>query len=198
MNQLTAIFLGPQGSGKGTQVGLLKDYLAKHDPERPVMHLDMGASLREFGKSGGYTQELVHASLLRGELQPAFLSSYLMAKFFVENLKGDEHLVIDGFPREIVQAEIFDTAMRFYKREPFLLLINISDDEAVARLLKRGRADDTEESIRHRLSWSRAQVMPTVEAYRKNPLYRVMDVDGARPVEEVHQDILRKLGLQAQ
>jgi len=195
VNTQTTIFLGPQGSGKGTQAKLLKEYLERNDSVHSVRYLEMGRSLREFGESGGYTQQLVHESLLRGELQPAFLSSYLMAKFFIEEVKGEEHIVVDGFPRELVQANIFDTAIEFYKRKPVLLYVNVPDEEAVARLLKRGRNDDTEEGIRHRLSWSRVQMMPTIEAYKNNALYRVVEINGAQEREAVHQNILKALSL---
>ena len=196
MQPQTIIFLGPQGSGKGTQVELLKTFLKNADPARTIAHLEMGAELRKFAGEGGYTQELTQGILDRGEMVPAFLSSHLMSKFLIGNLKGDEHLFVDGFPREPKQAAIFDTAITFYKRpNPTLLFVNISDNEAVVRLLKRGRHDDTEESIRNRLAWSREQVMPTIENYRANPLYRFVEINGEQTPEQVHADVLKALGL---
>jgi adenylate kinase len=198
MNQQTAIFLGPQGSGKGTQVQLFKKFLSENDSERPIVHMEMGAALRAFSsvENAGYTQDLVRASLARGEFQPAFISSYLMAQIFIEQMHGNEHFIVDGFPREPKQAAVFDTAMDFYKRNPrYILNVTVPEEESVRRLLARGRNDDTEAGIRERLRWNREQVMPMIEQYRSNPAYTVIDIEGVGDVQEIHQKILSALGL---
>jgi len=198
VEQQTVIFLGPQGSGKGTQVQLFKKFLTDTDSDRPIVHMEMGAALRRFSavENSGYTQDLVRASLARGEFQPAFISSYLMAQIFIEQMQGNEHFIVDGFPREPIQAAIFDTAMDFYKRDPRIILnVIVSEEESLRRLLARGRNDDTEAGIRERLRWNREQVMPMIENYRSNSAYRVIDVEGVGEVEEIHEKILKALGL---
>ena len=198
MNQQTVIFLGPQGSGKGTQVQLFKKFLEEKDPERPILHLEMGAELRKFSsiENAGYTQDLVRASLARGEFQPAFISSYVMAKVFIAEMVGNEHFIVDGFPRETKQAAIFDTAMDFYQRDPrYILNVTVPEEESVKRLIARGRNDDTEAGIRERLRWNREQVMPMIDAYRSNPAYHVVDVEGVGDVQDIHQNILHALHL---
>lgn len=198
MNQQTVIFLGPQGSGKGTQVQLFKKFLADTDPDRPIVHMEMGAALRHFSavENSGYTQDLVRASLARGEFQPAFISSYLMAQIFITEMRGNEHFIVDGFPREPKQAAVFDTAMDFYSRDPRVILnVTVPEEESVKRLLARGRNDDTEVGIRERLRWNREQVMPMIEQYRSNPAYQVIDVEGVGEVAEIHQKILSALRL---
>lgn len=198
MNKHTLIFLGPQGSGKGTQIQLLKDYIAAHDPARAIVHFEMGKQLRERATKDDYTGRLTNEILLAGGLIPYAISASLFAQYLMDSIQtGEEHLVIDGFPRTATQVPTLDSALtEFYKRDmPTVVCINISDDEAVTRLLKRGRHDDTEESIRKRLAWSRKETMPNIEWFRANPLYRVIDVDGERTVEEIHADILAKLNL---
>jgi adenylate kinase len=196
VEQQTFIFLGPQGCGKGTQVKLFKSYLAELNPNRNIVHFEMGKNLREFAAQGGYTPDLVKKVLADGTLVAYFLSEALFSNYLVEHLRGDEHLLIDGFPRQAAQVAALDSAMQFYGREPVTLVcINISDEEAVARLLGRGRSDDTEESIRKRLAWSRAETLPGIEWFRTNPRYRVVDIDGSGSIEETHQVILSKLNL---
>jgi adenylate kinase family enzyme len=85
--------------------------------------------------------------------------------------------------------------MRFYKREkPTIVYINISDEEAVSRLVKRGRADDTEEGIRARLKWTREHMTPILAWFRANPLYRVVEINGNQSIEAVHAEIDAALG----
>jgi len=111
-------------------------------------------------------------------------------------MKGNEHLITDGFPRTEDQAHVLDSAMRFYERkQPTVLHITLSEGEAMKRLTKRGRSDDTEAGIRERLQWNREQAMPLNDWFKKNSLYRFLEIDGDRSVEDIHADILNKLGL---
>jgi adenylate kinase len=196
VNPLTVIVAGPQGSGKDTQVALLKEYLEKNDPSRPTVHFDAGTALRAFSEGPGYTQVQVKESLSRGELQPMFILASVMASFLLSSMKGNEHLLVSGFPRSEDQQMLFDSAMNFYKRElPTLLFITLPEQESLARLLKRGRNDDTEEGIRERLRWNHAQTLPVLQKFKEDKAYTYTEVDGNRTREEVHADILAKLGL---
>jgi adenylate kinase family enzyme len=196
VNQLTLIFLGPQSCGKGTQLGLLKKYVEEKDPSRKIIQFGMGASLREFEATSGYTQGIVKESLARGEMQPDFLATTFFGKALIERYTGTEHVFADGYPRTIPQAESFHTAAEFYTWVmPTIVHINISDDEAIKRSLERNRADDTADTIRTRLAWSREQVLPTIEWFRGNKQYRVIDIDGEHPIEDVQQSIRTALGV---
>jgi adenylate kinase len=73
--------------------------------------------------------------------------------------------------------------------------INISDEIGIERLLKRGRADDTEETIRRRLAWSREEWQKILARLEKNPGYTVLEINGDQSIEAVHQEILTKLKL---
>src|ERR1043166_2715780 len=198
MEQQTLLFAGPQGSGKGTQIQLIKELIAKEDPAHPIVHFEMGKSLRELGEYQDFTGRHTHEILVAGGLIPYAISAPLFSLYLMDNLKtNEEHIVIDGFPRTATQVPTLDSALvEFYRRKnPTVVVINISDEEAVMRLLKRGRNDDTEESIRKRLAWSREETMPNIEWFRKNPNYRVVDIDGERTIEEIQKEIRAKLGL---
>lgn len=193
---LTIIFLGPQGCGKGTQITLLKEYLAKQDPGRAIVHFEMGKNLRELATRKGYTGDKTGSILASGELIPYAVSCSVFVHYLIENIRGDEHLLIDGFPRTADQLPALDSAFQFFVRElPTVVCINISDEEAVRRLSLRGRSDDTEEGIRKRLQWSREETMPNMKWFRNNPAYRVLEANGEQTIEDNHKEILAKLGL---
>ena len=195
MESLTVIFAGPQGSGKDTQVALLKNYLTHHD-STPVVHFDAVTELRAFAHEGGYTQDIVEKSLMRGELQPMFVLAHAMSRFFITLLKGNEHLLVSGFPRSDDQMMLFESAISFYKRkQPVLLYLVVPEEVSVERLMKRGRSDDTEESIRKRLHWNQEQTLPVMKAFQKNPLYRYIEIDGTASIEAIHAEILKQLNL---
>src|SRR5262249_32683556 len=139
---------------------------------------------------------LVKESLDRGERQQVFLPVYLWASAFIEQLTGNEHVIIDGSPRTILEAEVLDTAMMFYQRHPVqVIFLELSEEKAIERLLKRGRHDDTEDGIKERLRWYREEVMPVIDYYRTKQGYTVISINGDQTVDEVHQDIVKALGL---
>jgi adenylate kinase family enzyme len=195
VNPLTLIFLGPQGCGKGTHVELLTEYLKSVDPHRSV-YFSAGKTLREFASKEGYTASLIKPAIARGELLPLFLTAGLWAHDLVDNLQGNEHLFIDGFPRMFEQIPILDSAIQFYKREsPTVVYINISDEEAIQRLLLRNRTDDTKEGIQKRLAWTREQTGKINAWFQGNPAYTFIEIHGEKPIDVVQHEIREKLGL---
>jgi adenylate kinase len=196
VNKQTLIFLGPQGSGKGTQIDLLKQHLANVDAGRKILQFGMGQELRELGTRDNFTGKKTDSILRGGGLIPYSVSCAVFVQYLMNNAQGDEHVIIDGFPRTPDQVPMLDSALDFFEAKPAIVVcINISDEEAVKRLLLRGRNDDTEEGIRKRLAWSRKDTMPNVEWFRANPSYKVLDIDGERTVEEIQSDIISQLGL---
>ncbi len=196
MTKQTIIFLGPQGSGKGTHAIELEADIKKLDPATPIVHFEMGKNLREMAKQDNYTSKLIDGLISNGNLVPFNISCSVFTDYLIKHLTGPEHLIIDGFPRSESQVEVLDTTMSFYGREnPTIVHINISDEIGLERLLKRGRADDTEEHIRKRLAWSRAEWESILALLNKNPIYKVIEIDGDQTIEAVHQEILTKLAL---
>jgi adenylate kinase len=192
----TLIFLGPQGSGKGTHATELQNDLQRLDAGTPVVHFEMGKNLRELAEKDNYTSRLMREMMSRGELVPFNISCSVFSNYLTDHLLGSEHLLIDGFPRSQSQMEVLDTTMKFYGREnPKVIHINISDEIGIERLLKRGRADDTEENIRRRLKWSREEWEKILKLLNQNPAYTVLEIDGDQSIEAVHQEILTKLKL---
>jgi adenylate kinase family enzyme len=117
----TFIFFGPSGSGKGTQADLLIKHLHEKDPHTQTVYIETGAKLREFAKEVGLTAELTRRVMSEGGLLPSFIPIWIWTNIFVRNLRGDEHLVLDGLSRRPVEGPILDGALRFYKREsPFV------------------------------------------------------------------------------
>lgn len=197
VDKQTLIFLGTQGSGKGTQIGFVKEWLTEHDPGRKIVHFEMGKNLRELAATDNYAGRLANQILAGGGLIPYAISCAIFSQYLVNNLLvGDEHLFIDGFPRTADQVPALDSAMEYFAREKVTVVtLNISDEEAIQRLATRGRSDDTEEGIRKRLAWSREQTMPNIKWFKEHPeRYKVVEVFGERPIEVVQGDIRQQLG----
>ncbi len=197
MQSQTVIFLGPQGCGKGTQLKLLADFLRQTDPSRAVLSPAMGSLLRSLAEGDTYAGSLLRPVLEHGELVEYAVSVPLFGNYLLENLKDDEHVLIDGFPRSIEQVTFLDSAVRFYNRhDPLVIRIEISDEESLRRLALRKRSDDTPEAIRSRLAWTRKAEKEIEEWFRKHPSFRFVELDGAGTIEETHAKVLNALNLQ--
>ena len=195
MDPLTLIFLGPQGSGKGTHIAMVKEYIAAHDA-RAVVTFSAGSALRAFAEGSGYTQEQVRPLISAGKLVPTFITTSLFAQDLLAHFTGSEHLVFDGFPRTIEQVPDLDSALEFYNRTKVMVVsMVLSDEVATERLIKRGRHDDTKEGILERLRWSREEASSVKQWFQSHPRYRWIDIDGDHSIEDVHKDIMEKLGL---
>jgi adenylate kinase family enzyme len=196
MTPQTFIFFGRSGSGKGTQAKLLIDYLKEKDANRKVIYIETGSRLREFAHEVGLSAEMTREVMSKGGLLPSFIPIWIWTNVFVRNLTGNEHLILDGLSRRPYEAPILDDALKFYKREqPIVFSIDVSRDWAREHLLHRGRSDDNKIDIEARFDWFEENVMPTVEFFRKNPYYRVLEINGEQAIEDVHKEVVAKIGL---
>jgi adenylate kinase len=198
MEQHTLIFIGMSGCGKGTQVGLLRDHIASKDPGRPLFYLQTGQHFREFIKQENCAARIAKEEVDRGERAPDFLAMYLWSDVFVKNLTGKEHLIIDGSPRSVNEAQNLDIALKFFRRErPAVVHLHVSPEWALQHLLERaekeGRKDDSREGILKRLSWYERDVMPAVNLYRRDRDYDFIEVNGEQSIDSVHREIIANL-----
>lgn len=189
------IFIGRSGAGKGTQVGLLKDYLTKNLPAEPWLEIETGALFRQFLTGPTYSSALAKEKNLAGERGASFLLVWLWTQFLVERVTGNEHLIFDGVARSLIEAEALDSAFAFYqKSQIYVIYLDIKNETAVERLTARGRYDDrAPEAINKRLDWFERDVLPVVDYYRQNSRYQFLDINGEQPLEQVHADIVARL-----
>ena len=196
MKQITVIFFGLSGSGKGTQAKLLLEYLAKNDPDKKTLYIETGARFREFQNSDNYTAKKVKEVTVAGKFLPPFLPIWIWTSLLVEKFTGNEHLVFDGVCRQPEEGPVFDSALQFYGIEkPIILFLSTQNKEVEERLLKRGRYDDTHEKIGERLNAFEKNALPAVEYFRKSPNCRFVDINGSQTIENVQKDILKALGI---
>lgn len=196
MDIKTVIFIGPQGSGKGTQIEKLKAVLEARDRRR-VVDIQTGRRFRALAATQEtFAEDKIAATLNSGILQPDFITTVLWGRAMLDQLDDKSHLLIDGFPRTVGQIPDLDDAFKFFDRTS-IDVVNLATPEAVvrARMESRARLDDTSDSIEERLRWYREETLPVIEYYRTRPNTQVHDVDGTLSIDEVHAAILTGLQL---
>jgi adenylate kinase len=197
MDIKTVIFIGPQGSGKGTQIERLKEVLEARDRRR-VVDIQTGRRFRALAATQEtFAEDKIAATLNSGILQPDFITTVLWGRAMLDQLDDKSHLLIDGFPRTVGQIPDLDDAFHFFERGT-VDVINLSTPEEVVRARMEGRArlDDTSESIEERLRWYREETLPVIEYYRNRPQTQVHDIDGTLSIDEVHNAIVAALALE--
>jgi adenylate kinase len=131
--------------------------------------------------------------LAEGKLVPDEITIPLIRE---ELLRAESGFVLDGYPRNIAQAEALDDLLEEIDQPlSIILLLQLDDETARGRLSKRaqleGRADDTDEVIDERLATYHEKTEPVVEHYRTRG--NLVQIHAERPIEEVWREIATTL-----
>lgn len=195
MQTSTFVFFGIVGSGKGTQVKLLIDFLKAKDGKE-VVYVYPGAEYRKLAESNNYTGQVLKDSMHKGHLQPDFLTDALVTNILIRDIDESKHLIFDGYPRTLIQSENLEEMLNFYKKENIkIIYIELSKEEAMKRNLERGRADDTKDGIEKRFDEYVNKVVPAMNYFKDKKGYEIFSVNGQQSIEDVHKDIIKVLNL---
>jgi adenylate kinase family enzyme len=194
MQPQTFVFFGQVGSGKGTQVKLLTDFLKNKDGLETI-YAGTGEGFRQLIESDNYTASLVKEYMDRGELVPDFLTNAIFTNILISNLSPEKNLIADGYPRTIMQSMSFEKKMEFYKRKNIkIIYIELDREEAMKRNLLRGRHDDTEAGLFKRFEEYKNNVIPAMNYFKDKENYKIYTINGEQIIEDVHKDIIKALG----
>jgi len=183
---MNILLLGPQGSGKGTQAKRISatygiPQVATGDMIREMKERDtpLGRRVREIYDRGELVDDetiidLIRDRLDRGDTIPGF--------------------ILDGFPRNMAQAEALDVLLRELDRDLDVVFeFQVPDratllDRMVKRAAEEGRSDDTPDAIRKRLAIYDAETAPLIEYYRSTR-GNVVGIHADRPVDDVFVEV---------
>ena len=182
------VFLGPPGSGKGTQAKLLAKRLG-------VPAVSTGDILREAVRRESPLGRRAKAIMEAGELVPDDVVIGLIRER-VAAPDAAAGFLLDGFPRTIAQAEALDRLLE-ESGTPLDAVLNLAVPEAslterlIGRAGQEGRSDDRPETIRERLRVYLEKTEPLVSFYEKAGL--LTHVDGLGSIDDVSARIGRAL-----
>ena len=190
MKQLEVIiFLGPPGSGKGTQAEMLAEKLN-------FQHISVGDLLRENISNNTKLGKLANTYVDSGELVPDDLIIELVNSSIqsLQNNKDSQFsgMILDGFPRTINQASSLDVKISdLGAKIKSVIYLNILDEKIITRLQARGRNDDKPDLIRNRLNVYRDQTEPLLGYYNEKEL--LDSINGDQKMQDVNSSILNVL-----
>ena len=188
------IFMGRSGCGKGTQADFVVKYLCETENVCKTIHIETGALLRKFIQGNSYTQKLTKEVVESGGLMPEAVVVGVWSNYLFEHFSGKENIVFDGCPRKLHEAILLDSALQFYKIEkPTVIYLKVSREWAENRLKERARKDDSVEGVKKRMDWFEKEVLPSIDFFRNSLNFRFFEIDGEKNIEEVRQDIQKRV-----
>ena len=196
------IFIGPPGSGKGTQTKMLaKDF--------NLPHIDTGALLRAEIASGSDDGILANSFMEKGQLVPLELVSRIIKNRLMKS-DCDNGFILDGYPRSLEQAYALDEILKEVDAnnsvQPQVFYFEVAQEKLVERLVNRRscsecgsiynlktmsledetkcpkcsgaltrRDDDTEEVANKRFATYFAQTAPLIDMYKNRGWLTTLD-----------------------
>ena len=182
------VLFGPPGAGKGTQAARISERLG-------VPAISTGDIFRSNIAGGTELGRQVVTFTSVGALVPDELTDELV-RDRLQQADAAQGFLLDGYPRNVAQVGALD-AMLAEAGTPLDAVVEITADADVVvdRLLKRalveGRADDTEDVIRHRLDVYAEQTAPIAKVYADRGV--LVQVDGIGELDEVTERLMRAL-----
>jgi adenylate kinase len=178
------LVLGPQGSGKGTQAARISD-------EHGIPHISTGDMFRAAIADGTPLGQQVKPILESGRLVPDEITVALIRER-LDQPDAADGFILDGFPRNLAQAEALDEMLSEIGRSlDAILYLNVPDSVGMERALERakveGRTDDTPEVIANRLEIYHRETEPIVEHYRATG--KLIPIRAQRSIEDVWSEI---------
>ena len=181
------VVLGRQGAGKGTQCARLVE-------EYGITHVSTGDMLRAAVAAGTELGNQAAAIMQAGDLVSDEIMNGIVAERLAEDDIMENGVLLDGFPRTCAQADELELIFAGQGVElDAAINIDVPLDEVTARMMARGRDDDTEEGIKRRLSLYEEQTAPLLEWFADRD--KLVVVDGLGEEHEVFARVQGALNL---
>ena len=173
------VFFGPAGAGKSVQGQMLA---ARHG----WRWLSAGQLLRD-------THDLELIKLMQsGALVTPEKVNILMGEA-LQRAASISRVIIDGFPRSLVQAQwLIDSKEAHNRPVDLVIVLEVPSSELQMRLEVRGRVDDTPEAIDERLRIYRHEMYPILSYFTENGI-KIVHIDGTGSVGQIHDRIMAEL-----
>ena len=182
------LLVGPPGAGKGTQAARLSERFG-------IPAIATGDIFRQNVKDQTPLGLTVASIMAAGDYVPDEVTNQLVVDR-LDQQDAAQGFILDGYPRTLEQIRFLDELLSSRGQSIDAVILLVADkEEVVARLRKRavdlGRADDTEDAIRHRQDVFLQETAPLIPVYHDKSL--LVEVDGLGSIDDVTHRIFTAL-----
>jgi len=182
------LIVGPPGVGKGTQAARISEAFG-------IPTISTGDIFRSNIAEGTELGKQVKAIVDAGDYVPDSLTNALVEDR-LRSADAADGFLLDGYPRTPDQVQHLDAILASHGQALDAVIRLLADREEIVRRLRKraleqGRADDSEEAIRHRQEVYQRETEPVVAMYRDSGV--LLEVDGLGAIDEVTQRIFARL-----
>jgi adenylate kinase len=182
------LIVGPPGVGKGTQAARISEAFG-------IPTISTGDIFRSNIAQGTELGKQVKAIVDAGDYVPDSLTNALIQDR-LQSADAEQGFLLDGYPRTPDQVQHLDALLAANGHALDAVIRLLADREEIVRRLRKraleqGRADDSEEAIRHRQEVYQRETEPVVAMYRERGV--LLEVDGLGEIEEVTERIFSRL-----
>lgn len=193
-------FLGQSGAGKGTQVAKVLEWLKK-EAGKDVLYVSMGDEVRgTISKlsEDNFFRNHMHQINEQGKLQPPEIPLYFFLNKFIFDFKPGQVIIIDGSPRSEKEFSLWqDLISSGYIPSPYIINIEVSDEECKRRLKNRpGRSDtQNEKSLNTKLAWYTPvrKILADKTIGEKPARFAIINIDGEKSAELVFEQVKKEI-----
>ena len=212
-DRIYLVLLGAPGAGKGTQAQLLQERLG-------IPQISTGEIFRYNLKNQTDLGQLAKSYYDKGELVPDEVTIRMVEARLAQQ-DAAQGAILDGFPRNLIQAKALDEMTAGFGGIKLVPLIQLEDDVVTMRITGRRvcrncdrvynltfnpprgevcdscggglyqRNDDKPETVQNRLYIFYKQTSPLIGYYFAKGL--LVDIDGAKPIQELQEQLLAVL-----
>ena len=176
------LFIGPPGAGKGTQAERVAERLG-------IPHVSTGEMFRHHVSTGTTLGAKVEAIMAAGDYVPDEITVAMLEQRVGEDDAAGGY-ILDGFPRTPAQVNALDELLGDDGLDR-VVVFEVDEDELAGRMLARGRADDTEETIRNRFAIYHEQTQPLLDVYGERGI--TVSVNGMGEIAEITDRVVDAL-----
>lgn len=176
------LFIGPPGAGKGTQADRVAERLG-------IPHVSTGDMFREHVSRGTELGEKVEKIMAAGDYVPDEITVQMLEER-ISRPDASEGFILDGFPRTPGQVDSLDGLIGEDGLDK-VVVFRVDRDELTERMLERGRADDTADTIKNRFNIYVEQTKPILDIYEERGV--TVEVDGDGEMDEVTDRVMEAI-----
>jgi|TARA_B110000305_G_C19341634_1_gene589467 adenylate kinase len=179
--QTRVVIMGGPGSGKSTY----SEYIVRHFG---IKHIYPGGLLRKEIENGGPEGQKIKDLLDQGKFAPNEIVLNLVKKA-LQDKGASKGYVLDGYPRYMQQVRDMESNGITYD---VVIYLDVSSEEVIRRLTKRGRKDDKPDIINDRIGLYKKETGPAIEHFKKRPGFVSVKAEGKEP-GDIAKNIIKEI-----